>query len=201
MTDTDVTVETAATEVQEESFEKQYEEEVARLEKAAQNREAAAQRIAQKAQPVAEESDDIAERVAAKLFPRLQVQNESALLEAKLEKRSEDQNLQRLIRHHFEHTINSSAGNVDERLDLAEAAARKNSILKTSSELKVALRNRQQIQNGSQGNSTDGKRVEDANFSEAQLADLTALAHRLKAKDVNQFIENARKNMQKAAGR
>ncbi len=149
----------------------------------------------------AENQDDLAEKVAKKILPVLQAQNEKTILETKLSKWDSNPALKRLIQYHLENTVSQNAGSLDERLEYAEANARRKTLLKQASEINIASQNKKQIQNTSQG-SGSGTKVEgkDKDFSAEQLADLERRAKVLNL-DPKSYIERARVNMQKAQGR
>ncbi len=144
-----------------------------------------------------ENEEDLADKVANKLFPKLQAQNEAMVLEGKLEKRTTNPKLQELIKYHLKNTINANSGTLDERLELAEAVARKNSILKQASEINTATQNKKQIQNNSQGSgSATQSETKDKDFSPEQLADLEKRAKKLGI-DPKSYLERMRTNMSK----
>ncbi len=136
--------------------------------------------------------DSIADQVAARLLPRLQATTESALFENKLDALTDDPAQRKLIRFHYENTV-IPVGSIEDRLEIAFAAANRRKILKTSRELTTALKNRQQIQNNTQGNSSDASymKVSDGQLAEAQIRELKTRGWS------DQKIERFKKNLSK----
>lgn len=116
--------------------------------------------------------DETLDRLANRILPALKVQNESMLLESKLEKITSDPETRRLVLFHLQNTVNPNAGSLDDRLEIAFAAANRKKILKTSKELITAQRNRQQISNQSQGSNTETRQVQDNLLSQSQIRSL-----------------------------
>jgi hypothetical protein len=81
--------------------------------------------------------------------------------------------------------------------EIAQAEAVKEAenqkLAKENAELRLALKNRPQASNG--GGSGESLEVKDNVLSEQQIAVIRAKAERLKVKDVNAFIETAKKNL------
>lgn len=145
----------------------------------------------------AENEDDLADKVAKKLLPVIQAQNEKTLLETKLSKWDSNPALKKLIQYHLEHTVNPNAGSLDERLEYAESNARRKILLKQASEITIATQNKKQIQNNSQGSgSASQAETKDKDFSAEQLADLEKRAKKLGI-DPKKYLERMRTNMPK----
>lgn len=149
----------------------------------------------------AELEEDVADKVAKKILPIIQAQNEKTLLETKLSKWDSNPSLKKLIQYHLENTVSPNAGTLDERLEYAESNARRKTILKQASEITLATQNKKQIQNNSQGSgSATQQEGKDKDFSSEQLVDLERRAKKLNL-DPKTYIERLRMNMQKSGGR
>lgn len=134
----------------------------------------------QKKEDEAQEPDDMADRVAAKLFPKLQAVNEQNLLNQRLEQLSKgNPTLKKLIQTHYDNSTNPNA-DMESRLDVAYAAANKKRIEKAVRELNVAQSNRSQIGSTAQGSSTEVLKKPGQNIvSDAQLQDIKSRAEKL----------------------
>lgn len=173
-----------------------FDEETRKFEKKEHNKEFAQRRIADKEEktPVMDE-EAFAEKIANRILPKIQAHTDSTLIDTKLDNLTDDPALKKLIKFHLENTVNPSVGSIDDRLEIAYAAANRKKILKTVSELKTAQKNRQQIANNGQGQGTETQKVSDGLLADAQVKELKARGWS-EAK-----IERFKNNLAKNSGR
>lgn len=117
-----------------------------------------------------DDTDAIAQKVIDKVLPALQRTTSQDTISSVLNELSSDPNEHKLIMYHFDNSV-ASSGTLRERLENAKLIANKKTILKANKELKVALQNRSQMGNTSQGASTeDAGQVQNTFFTPEQLA-------------------------------
>lgn len=159
-------------------FEKEYQDEIAKVEKAERDRKGYAQRHQNKSEADAEDEDKVtktAERILEKVLPRIESSAASLAIDAHLNQMTTDPALKKLIIHHFENSVSPSVGTIQDRLEYAQAIALKKVINKQASELNIAASNRSQISNLSMGQ--HGQSIaapKDNDLSEGQIAALKA---------------------------
>lgn len=142
--------------------------------------------------------EELAEKVAAKIFPKLQAQTEKTILSQRLETLSRgNDSLKKLIQYHLDNSVNPNL-DLDARLDVAYAAATKKQLEKTASEIKLAQQNRSQVSNSGQGSSTEVQKKPGQNIvSDDQLAYLKKKAETIggaagwDAQRKEKFVEDA----------
>lgn len=187
-------VETATTESETVDFDKELQEEIAKVERAEQARKGYALRHKEETTDTQDDDDAIAkaaEKVLAKVLPRLEATSASASLDMYLNQMTSDQGLRNLIKHHFEHSVGSN-GSIQERLENAQAIALKKTIAKQAKEINIALTNRQQISNTGMGSHNQSiAEPKDNILSQDQINSLRA-----RGKD-DKFIDNLKRNLLK----
>ena len=148
--------------------------EVEEFEKKEKNREGFIKRKAQEVDDV-EEDDKVTlavQKALDKVLPKIQASTESMVLDQKINSLSESPAVRKLIKLHFENTVNPDLGSIDERLEAAQAIATRKQTQKVMKELTVAAQNRSQIQNTSVGQNSEVKAVSDGMLSDTQLNEL-----------------------------
>lgn len=143
---------------------------------------------------VTESSEDLAEKVASKLFPKLQAQNEQIVRQQRIKEVSKgNPDYQKLIEFHLNNSVNPDLP-FEDRLEVAIAVANKNRVEKTANEINIAHQNRAQVSNVSQGSSSESKMTPGNNvLSESQLNELKKRAkeYGFNEKQTKKFIEDA----------
>lgn len=145
-------------------------------ERAERNRQGYEQRKGKTEEPQLsqEQIDAMVASAVQKALPQMQSALTQDTVESVLNELSEgNEAKKKLIRFHFENSV-GQFGTIRERLENAALIADKKKILKTQSELTVALQNRQGLSNSGMGTSTDGPEVQDTFFSKDQIAALKA---------------------------
>lgn len=182
--------------IEKPDFEKELEQEIAKIERVERDRAGYASRLARREKESAEFVDEedakverLAQKMLEKVLPNLQASTLSATVDSYL--RDEDPGLAKLIRHHFDHSVSKELP-FEDRIRIARAAAFSKTIEKQSSELKLASQNRSQISNIGQGSHSQSiAEVKDNILSKAQIQSL-------KDKGKNdQFIERLKQNLLK----
>lgn len=114
----------------------------------------------------------VVQRELQKIIPTLQSSFASESINSIISELSSDPAEQKLIRHHFENTVTPN-GSLRDRLENAKLIANRKSILKSQKEMKVAIQNRSQVTNASQGGGGTPEPTKDKGdgyFSPEQLA-------------------------------
>jgi hypothetical protein len=114
----------------------------------------------------------LVQKELSKVLPTIQASTEAILLEQKLNALTDNPSMRKLIKLHFENSVNPGLGSVDERLEAAQAIATRKQTAKIMNELTVAAQNRSQIQNASQGSNSESRAVSDGVLSDNQLNEL-----------------------------
>jgi hypothetical protein len=181
-----------------EDTEVDYEKELETVTKKTKAEIGYAQRHKDDEKEIDDKDDVLAEKVAGKLFPKLQAQQEKNLIDQRLETLSKgNQALKKLIQYHLENSVNPNL-DLESRLDVAYAAANKKRIEKTAQEINIAQQNRGQLPSGNQGTSTETIKKPGANVvSDEQLknlrhrADTIGRAAGWSEKQKEKFVEDA----------
>lgn len=160
-------------------YNQEFNEAVEKFDRAERNREAYMKR-----KGIAEEPEQaivpevnieaMVEEAIKKQLPKLQSTLVEDTVESTLNELSQgNEAKKKLIRFHFENSVGLN-GTIRERMENALLIADKKKILKTQTELAVALQNRQQLPSSAIGISTEGPQVKDNFFSPEQIANLKA---------------------------
>lgn len=184
-------------------FDKDLQEELARMERAEINRKGYEMRKGSEArgkkeatEPEDDENSDedkIADRILARILPTIEKSTTNITLETQLNQMTTDPSLQKLIKHHFENSV-APVGTIQERLENAQAIALKKLIKKQANEINIASSNRVQISNMSMGTNTEPIAQPNQNkLSEAQINTLKATRGWDDAK-IKRFVETYERN-------
>lgn len=191
--------ETTAETANQETNDIDYDKELEIAAEKQRNSDFASKRIAKKAEKEVTEDDDLADRVAAKLFPKLQATAESSALEVKLDKvAGNNESLKKLVKFHFDNSVNPNM-DMNERVEAAYAIANKKTIERTAKEINIARTNRSQISNVGQGSNQETQQRPKQNIlSDAQIQALRdkAISWHL---NPDKFVDETIKRMSGAA--
>jgi hypothetical protein len=192
--------------VVDEDYQKELEEATAKVKANEEARKGYAQRhqeVSQETEVIDEEKEDkLADKVVQKLTPIIQQTVESSNFDKRLSELSGgNPALAQLIKLHYDKSTNPNLP-LEDRLEFAYAIANKKVIAKKVSEINIAQKNRQQIVNVGQGNSTETQQIPGSNsLSTLQKEELKKRADQLgRAAGWNEiqkkkFIDDAEKRL------